>query len=150
LRRAVHETTNSQRKSFGRSGATIAVVTVRELDHGTRFRAAQCPMPQENFCSGAVKLNQTGEREIPITRNPTTKSGVPLSSVTKGSKLVVTEIPPGQDRMRLIRLGLLTGQVIKCVERLPGGTVVIEKSLQEIAIGATLAESILVTYARTD
>ena len=76
--------------------------------------------------------------------------GVSLDHVTKGSSLFILEIPEGRSRERLIRLGILTGQLIKCIERLPGGTVVIEKNRQEIAIGATLAKTIRVDYASAD
>jgi Fe2+ transport system protein FeoA len=40
----------------------------------------------------------------------------------------------------------MEGELIKCVERLPGGTVVVEKNRQEIAIGSSLATSILVDF----
>lgn len=76
-------------------------------------------------------------------------NNVPLDHVTKGSSLLILDIPEGRSRERLIRLGILTGQRIKCIERLPGGTVVIEKNRQEIAIGATLAKTIRVAYAGT-
>jgi ferrous iron transport protein A len=77
-------------------------------------------------------------------------NGVPLDHVTKGSSLLIIDIPEGRSRERLIRLGILKGQVIKCIERLPGGTVVIEKNRQEIAIGASLAKTIRVAYAGAD
>lgn len=77
-------------------------------------------------------------------------NGIPLDHVTKGSSLFIIDIPEGRSRERLIRLGILKGQWIKCIERLPGGTVVIEKNHQEIAIGATLAKTILVAYAGAD
>jgi Fe2+ transport system protein FeoA len=70
----------------------------------------------------------------------------PLSSVARGKRFVVLDIPQGKPRTQLIRLGIMKGEVIKCVERLPGGTVVVEKNRQEIAIGATLAEFIRVDY----
>ena len=38
----------------------------------------------------------------------------------------------------------MKGEVVRCIERLPGGTVVIEKNRQEIAIGAALAKTIIV------
>ena len=50
----------------------------------------------------------------------------------------------------MIRLGILKGQLVRCLERLPGGTVVIEKNRQEIAIGVALARLILVVYTGTD
>ena len=75
---------------------------------------------------------------------------IPLDQVIKGSSLFIIDIPEGRSRERLIRLGILKGQWIKCIERLPGGTVVIEKNRQEIAIGATLAKTILVEHAKAD
>jgi Fe2+ transport system protein FeoA len=83
--------------------------------------------------------------EKPIfIRRPTARSRLPLHSVTRGSRLIVVEIPEGRSRIQLIRLGVLEGEMIKCIERMPGGTVVIEKNRQEIAIGAALARTILV------
>ena len=75
---------------------------------------------------------------------------ISLDQTTKGSTLVVIDVPEGRSRERLIRLGILSGQRIKCIERLAGGTVVIEKNRQEIAIGATLAKTILVAYIGED
>lgn len=75
---------------------------------------------------------------------------IPLDQVTKDSSLFIIDIPEGRSRERLIRLGILKGQWIRCIERLPGGTVVIEKNRQEIAIGATLAKTILVAYTSAD
>ncbi len=88
-------------------------------------------------------LGHTGKKQfLTMTRND-----VPLNSVAKGSRLVIIDIPAGRSRTRLIRLGIIKGGLIKCLERLPGGTVVIEKSRQEIAIGATLAKTILVAHS---
>jgi Fe2+ transport system protein FeoA len=70
-----------------------------------------------------------------------------LSSAVKGIRLIVTGVPEGRARTQLIRLGIMEGEEIRCIERLPGGTVVIEKSRQEIAIGAALAETILIEPA---
>jgi Fe2+ transport system protein FeoA len=44
----------------------------------------------------------------------------------------------------------MKGEVVQCIERLPGGTVVIEKNRQEIAIGASLAKTIIVEAAGTE
>ena len=41
----------------------------------------------------------------------------------------------------------MNGEVVRCIERLPGGTIVIEKNRQEIAIGASLARTIVVDFA---
>jgi Fe2+ transport system protein FeoA len=50
----------------------------------------------------------------------------------------------------LIRLGVVKGEFIRCLERLPGGTVVIQKHRQEIAIGVTLAKTILVAHVHAE
>jgi len=75
---------------------------------------------------------------------------VPLHKVQKGSRLVIVEIPEGQSRSQLIRLGVVKGEFVRCLERLPGGTVVIQKHRQEIAIGVTLARTILVAYVNAE
>jgi Fe2+ transport system protein FeoA len=71
----------------------------------------------------------------------------PLSFARKGSRLRIISIPEGRGRTQLIRLGIMTGEVVQCIERLPGGTIVIEKNRQEIAIGASLAKTIIVDSA---
>jgi len=77
-------------------------------------------------------------------------NSVPLHKVQKGSRLVIVEIPEGQSRSQLIRLGVVKGEFVRCLERLPGGTVVIQKHRQEIAIGVTLARTILVAYVNAE
>ena len=73
-----------------------------------------------------------------------------LSRVSKGSSLRVVDIPQGIEGTRLIRLGIVKGVVIRCLEKLPGGTVVIALNRQEIAIGASLASKILVASANEE
>jgi ferrous iron transport protein A len=75
---------------------------------------------------------------------------IPLHRVQKGRRLVIVEIPEGRSRSQLIRLGVVKGEFIRCLERLPGGTVVIQKHRQEIAIGVTLARTILVAYVNSE
>jgi len=75
---------------------------------------------------------------------------IPLHQVQKGSRLVIIEIPEGRSRSQLIRLGVVKGEFIRCLERLPGGTVVIQKHRQEIAIGVTLARTIMVAYVNAE
>lgn len=75
---------------------------------------------------------------------------IPLSLASKGSVLLVLEVPDGRSRAQLIRLGILKGEIVRCIERLPGGTVVIQKNRQEIAIGVSLARSIIVTRTRSE
>jgi Fe2+ transport system protein FeoA len=69
---------------------------------------------------------------------------IPLTSVTRGKRVRVVEIPEGRTKAQLIRLGILQGEFIKCLQRLPGGTMLIEKNRQEIAIGVALAKVIKV------
>jgi Fe2+ transport system protein FeoA len=73
-----------------------------------------------------------------------------LSGAEKGSRLVVIEIPEGKVGSQLIRLGVTKGAFVRCIERLPGGTEVIQKHRQEIAIGVALARTILVAYLSTE
>lgn len=72
---------------------------------------------------------------------------IPLNSVSRGERVVVVKVPEGRVKSQLIRLGILQGEFIKCVQRLPGGTMLIEKNRQEIAIGVALASAILVAHA---
>ncbi len=69
---------------------------------------------------------------------------LPLTQAPRGRTLVVAEVPAGKSREQLIRLGILKGESIRCIQRLPGGTMLIEKNRQEIAIGVKLASSIMV------
>jgi Fe2+ transport system protein FeoA len=77
----------------------------------------------------------------------TIDNAVPLHTVRKGNRVLIIEVPEGKGKSKLIRLGILKGEFIRCMERLPGGTVVIEKNRREIAIGLALAKSIFVAYA---
>jgi len=71
---------------------------------------------------------------------------IPLHTISKGSRVIIVEVPDGKSKSQLIRLGITTGEFIRCLERLPGGTIVIEKNRREVAIGVTLAKSIFVAY----
>lgn len=65
-----------------------------------------------------------------------------LDKATKGSQVTIINLPPGQHRSQLIRMGISEGDTIKCIERLPGGTIVVQKNRQEIAVGYELAKKI--------
>jgi Fe2+ transport system protein FeoA len=80
----------------------------------------------------------------------TRDKSVPLHTIPKGSRALIVEVPEGKGKSQLIRLGILKGEFIKCLERLPGGTMVIEKNRREIAIGMTLAKTIFVAYANNE
>jgi len=81
-----------------------------------------------------------------MTRDKT----VPLHTISKGSRVLIVEVPEGKGKSQLIRLGILKGEFIKCLERLPGGTMVIEKNRREVAIGMTLAKTIFVAYVNNE
>jgi Fe2+ transport system protein FeoA len=74
---------------------------------------------------------------------------VPLYKIKKGSRVWIVQMPEGKGKNQLIRLGISKGEFFRCLERLPGGTIVIEKNRREIAIGMTLAKSIFVTVVGT-
>jgi len=67
-----------------------------------------------------------------------------LDKAKKGRIATIVNLPTGNIRPQLIRLGLTEGSTIKCIERLPGGTIVVQKNRQEIAVGFDLAKKIKV------
>jgi ferrous iron transport protein A len=72
-----------------------------------------------------------------------------LHEARKGTLLRIETVPEGKNRALLLRLGILEGELVRCLERLPGGTIVLEKNRQEIAIGYTLASAIGVAVIPT-
>ena len=71
-------------------------------------------------------------------------SNVSLDKAQKGRPVTILNLPDGEIKVRLIRLGISEGDTVHCLERLPGGTMVIQKNRQEIAIGFDLAKTIKV------
>lgn len=67
-----------------------------------------------------------------------------LDKAKKGTYITVLTLPQGLLKVQLIRLGITEGSKVYCLERLPGGTVVLQKSRQEIAIGYDLAKKITI------
>lgn len=65
-----------------------------------------------------------------------------LDKVKKGTYLTITHLPEGIAKVQLIRIGITEGSKVYCLERLPGGTIIIQKNRQEIAIGFELARTI--------
>ncbi len=70
---------------------------------------------------------------------------VPLTSISRGKRVRVVDVPEGRTKAQLIRLGIHQGEFLRCLQRLPGGTMLVEKNRQEIAIGVALAKAIMVT-----
>ena len=69
---------------------------------------------------------------------------ISLSDVRRGNIIKILHLPSGLVRAQMIRFGITEGEIIKCLERLPGGTILIQKNRQEIAIGLELAKKIMV------
>ncbi len=65
-----------------------------------------------------------------------------LDTIKKGMKVIIAALPDGIEKAQLIRLGITKGSVVLCLERLPGGTIVLKRNRQEIAIGYPLAKKI--------
>ena len=69
-----------------------------------------------------------------------------LNEAKAGSQIKLEKISDSV-RTNLIRLGLCVGDTVKCVAKVPGGPVVLEKGLQEIAIGQNFAKDIYISGA---
>lgn len=69
-------------------------------------------------------------------------SKITLDKARKGNKLIIVNLPSDNLKVQLIRLGITEGDSVICAERLPGGTIVLQKNRQEIAIGYDLAKKI--------
>jgi Fe2+ transport system protein FeoA len=72
------------------------------------------------------------------------QKAVPLILVRAGNLVKIISVPKGTLRAQFIRLGISEGERVTCLERLPGGTIVIQKNRQQIALGHKLAREILV------
>jgi Fe2+ transport system protein FeoA len=69
---------------------------------------------------------------------------VPLSRLRKGDRVKICSVPKGLMRAQFLRLGIHEGEQVVCFERLPGGTVVIQKNRQHVALGSVLAKQVFV------
>ena len=73
-----------------------------------------------------------------------------LDRAPRETPCVIRAISDDRSRTQLIRLGLNEGETVRVIQRMPGGTVVIEKGRREIALGAALAKRILVESIESD
>ena len=69
---------------------------------------------------------------------------VPLFNIESGQWCRIHKLPTGLLRSQFIRFGILEGERTYCLERLPGGTIVLQKNRQQIAVGHALAKQIIV------
>jgi ferrous iron transport protein A len=67
-----------------------------------------------------------------------------LNLTSPGTWLKIVSLPDGNFRAQLIRFGIHEGELVRCLERLPGGTIVLQKNRQQLAIGYQLAKRVLV------
>ena len=67
-----------------------------------------------------------------------------LDKSKKGTSIVILNLPKGDLKSQFIRLGITEGSSVQVYERLPGGTIVLQKNRQEIAVGSELAKQIKV------
>ena len=66
-----------------------------------------------------------------------------LVDARRGATGTILSLPESAElRSQCIRLGLCIGARFVCIQRLPGGTIVVETNRQEIALGRSLAVSI--------
>ncbi|MBI4547904.1 MAG: ferrous iron transport protein A [Ignavibacteriae bacterium] len=73
-----------------------------------------------------------------------------LRTAPVGKWLRIHSLPHGFIHAQFIRLGISEGERVKSLERLPGGTIVLQKNRQHIAIGHTLAKQIFVLVLQQD
>ena len=71
-------------------------------------------------------------------------SSIPLHALTAGQVVKIVLLPDGNVRSQFIRVGMSEGERVRCLERLPGGTIIIQKKRQQIAIGHQLAKQVFV------
>ncbi len=67
-----------------------------------------------------------------------------LSEIGAGQWIKISALPQGVLYAQFVRLGLHEGQRVRCLERLPGGTIVLQRNRQQVAVGHQLAKDIYV------
>jgi Fe2+ transport system protein FeoA len=73
------------------------------------------------------------------------RSTTSLYASPVGEWVKIVSLPAGNIRAQFIRLGVGEGERILCLQRLPGGTIVLQKKRQQIAVGHQLSRQIMVT-----
>jgi ferrous iron transport protein A len=68
----------------------------------------------------------------------------PLSIIRKGMSVRIKKLPEGDIRAQCIRIGLMEDSEVTCIDRLPGGTLILSLCRQEIVLNSELARSISV------
>ena len=70
-----------------------------------------------------------------------------LNEINRGDEIKIISLPSGGMKSQLIRMGISEGDLVECVEKINGGTIVIRKKRQEIAIGHKLANEIEISFS---
>jgi ferrous iron transport protein A len=65
-----------------------------------------------------------------------------LDKVKRGNKVRIKKIDNKDMKTQAIRIGIYEGAVFLCSEKLPGGPIILQNRMQEVAIGRGLAEDI--------
>lgn len=76
------------------------------------------------------------------TANIKTMNNITLDKARKGNLITIVNLPGGEINAQLIRIGITEGETLLCLQRLPGGTIILQKNRQEIAVGYDLAKKI--------
>ncbi|AFN75883.1 FeoA family protein [Melioribacter roseus P3M-2] len=69
-------------------------------------------------------------------------NNITLDKARKGNLITIVNLPGGEINAQLIRIGISEGETLACLQRLPGGTIILQKNRQEIAVGYDLAKNI--------
>lgn len=69
-------------------------------------------------------------------------NNITLDKARKGNLITIVNLPGGEINAQLIRIGISEGETLVCLQRLPGGTIILQKNRQEIAVGYDLAKNI--------
>jgi Fe2+ transport system protein FeoA len=95
----------------------------------------------------ALYLHEGTDNERPPGKDKSVKrdKASTLFESSMGKDLRIRSLPSGPMKTLFLRLGINEGEVVRCFERLPGGTVVIQKNRQQIAIGRKLSKQIMVS-----
>lgn len=67
----------------------------------------------------------------------------------KAGKNINILVIPSNLKANLIRLGICEGEQVFCASKIPGGPVIIQKDLQEIAIGNSYAKQIKIEQCQS-
>lgn len=71
-----------------------------------------------------------------------------LSTTHIGDMVEIVSVDDAHARIQALRFGINPGAVVETIARVPSGPIVIKSGYQEIAIGAPLAQKIMVKNVR--